>query len=315
VVSALARDAGSQVTGVVDVFEMKSVQDARRAYAERLRRSGPVGSEGVITAFATVPRERFVGDGPWTIIPPGRAARRTPDSDPCRLYDNVLVSLDENRNINNGEPRLWAVLFDLLEIGAGASVAHVGSGTGYYSAILAELVGPSGKVTAIEVDPDFALQTWENLAPWPQAKTVAGNGLTDVPPDVDFIVVSAGLTFLPVAWLDALREGGKLLLPLTVTHGWTDASEHAGRCVGRFLVVERQAGQWPARFATPVAIIDCSQGRDPDSEERLRSAFLGGDSDQVRSLRRFPDLPDDSCWLEGEGWWLSTGEGKVKGDW
>ncbi|HEY4813096.1 MAG TPA: hypothetical protein VIH58_00390 [Chthoniobacterales bacterium] len=260
----------------------------------------------MITAFATVPRERFVGEGPWTIIPPGRTARRTPDSDPCRLYDNVLVSLDENRNINNGEPRLWAVLFDLLEIGTGASVAHVGSGTGYYSAILAELVGPSGKVTAIEVDPDFALQTWENLAPWPQAKTVAGNGLTDVPADVDFIVVSAGLTFVPVAWLDALGEGGKLLLPLTVTHGWSDASEHAGRCVGRFLVVERQHGRWLARFATPVAIIDCSQGRDPDSEERLRSAFLGGDSDQVRSLRRFPDLPDDSCWLEGEGWWLST---------
>jgi protein-L-isoaspartate(D-aspartate) O-methyltransferase len=302
----LACEADSQVMGVVAVFEMKSVQDARRTYAERLRRLGPVRSEGVITAFATVPRERFVGAGPWTIIPPGRTPRRTPDSDPCRLYDNVLISLDEKRNINNGEPRLWAVLFDLLEIGAGDSVAHVGSGTGYYSAILAELVGPSGKVTAIEVDPDFALQTWENLAPWPQAKTVAGNGLTDLPGDVDFIVVSAGLTFVPGAWLDALREGGKLLLPLTVTHGWSDSSEQSGRCVGRFLIIERQNGNWPARFATPVAIIDCAQGRDADSEERLRLAFLGGDSDQVRSLHRSPDLPDDTCWLEGEGWWLST---------
>jgi protein-L-isoaspartate(D-aspartate) O-methyltransferase len=285
---------------------MKSVQDAREAFAERLRRLGPVKSERVVRAFATVPRERFLGEGPWTVIPPGRGPRRTPDSDPCHLYDNVLVSLDEPRNINNGEPRLWAVLFDLLEIAAGASVAHVGSGTGYYSAILAELVGSSGRVTAIEVDPDFALQTWENLAPWPQAKTVAGNGLADVPADVDFIVVSAGLTFVPVVWLDALRLGGKLLLPLTVTHGWGEASEHAGRCVGRFLMVERQHETWPARFATPVAIIDCSQGRDADSEERLRSAFLGGDSDQVRSLRRSPDLPDDTCWLEGEEWWLST---------
>jgi protein-L-isoaspartate(D-aspartate) O-methyltransferase len=288
------------------MFEMKSVEDARRAYAERLRQLGPLNSDAVVTAFATVPRERFLGDGPWTIIPPGRTARRTRDSDPCHLYDNVLVALDEDRNINNGEPRLWAVLFDQLEIGPGASIAHVGSGTGYYSAILAELVGSSGKVTAIEVDPDFALQTWENLAPWPQAKTVAGNGLTDVPADVDFIVVSAGLTFVPVVWLDALREGGKLLLPLTVTHGWGDSPEHAGRCVGRFLVVERRKGTWPARFATPVAIIDCSQGRDADSEDRLRSAFLGGDSDQVRSLHRFPDLPDDTCWLEGDGWWLST---------
>jgi protein-L-isoaspartate(D-aspartate) O-methyltransferase len=285
---------------------MKSVQDAREAFAERLRRLGPLSSERVVRAFATVPRERFLGEGPWTVIPPGRGPRRTPDSDPCHLYDNVLVSLDEPRNINNGEPRLWAVLFDLLKIEAGASVAHVGSGTGYYSAILAELVGSSGRVIAIEVDPDFALQTWENLAPWPQAKTVAGNGLIDVPADVDFIVVSAGLTFVPVVWLDALREGGKLLLPLTVTHGWGDGSEHSGRCVGRFLIIERQHETWPARFATPVAIIDCAQGRDADSEERLRSAFLGGDSDQVRSLRRFPDLPDDTCWLEGDRWWLST---------
>jgi len=118
----------------------------------------------------------------------------TPDSDPRHLYENVLVALDPDRNINNGEPRLWAVLFDLLGIAVGTSVAHVGSGTGYYSAILAELVGPSGRVTAIEVIPDFALQTWENLAPWPQAKTIAGNGLTDVPIGVDFIVVSAGLS-------------------------------------------------------------------------------------------------------------------------
>src|SRR5580700_11306901 len=124
---------------------MNSIVVARQAYAERLRRLGPVKSERVIKAFATVPRERFVGDGPWRIIPPGRAPRMTPDSDPCHLYDNVLVSLDADRNINNGEPRLWAALFDQLDIQAGAAVAHVGSGTGYYSAILSELVGRQEK--------------------------------------------------------------------------------------------------------------------------------------------------------------------------
>ena len=287
---------------------MKAVDAARQAYAERLRRLGPLQSERVVRAFASVPRERFVGPGPWVIIPPGRGSRMTSDDDPCQVYENVLVSLDPNRNINNGEPRLWAVLFDLLEIEPGSSVAHVGSGTGYYSAILAELVGPSGSVTAIEVVPDLALQTWENLAPWPQAKTVAGNGITDLPIGVDLIVVSAGLTFIPLQWLDALREGGRLLLPLTVTHGWDEGSDRRSRCVGRFLIVTRKKDTWPARFATPVAIIECFQGREADSEERLRSAFLGGDSDQVKSLRRSPELPDDSCWLEGEGWWLSTRE-------
>jgi len=278
---------------------------ARRAYAEDLRRVGPIRSEKVVEAFATVPRERFVGPGPWVIIPPGRTPYVTPDADPRRLYENVLVAIDRDRNINNGEPRLWAVLFDLLKIELGSSVAHVGSGTGYYSAILAEIVGPAGKVVAIEVDPDLALQTWENLALWPQAKTVAGNGITDLSPGVDLIVVSAGLTFVPLPWLEALKEGGRLLLPLTVTHGWEEW-DHRDRCVGRFLIVERRKEGWPARFATPVAIIDCFQGRETESEERLRSAFMGGDSDRVKSLRRPPEIPDHSCWLVGDGWWLST---------
>src|SRR5260221_13966087 len=99
---------------------MNSVVGARQAYAERLRRLGPLKSERVVQAFATVPRERFVGGGPWRIIPPGRTARMTPDSDPCHLYDNVFVSLDADRNINNGERRLCAARLDRLDIHAGA---------------------------------------------------------------------------------------------------------------------------------------------------------------------------------------------------
>src|SRR5258708_6540998 len=75
-----ARDLGRSVWSVKDVFQMNSLVVARQAYAERLRRSGPLKSERVVQAFATVPRERFVGCGPWRIIPPGRTARMTPDS-------------------------------------------------------------------------------------------------------------------------------------------------------------------------------------------------------------------------------------------
>src|SRR5258707_15846899 len=206
-----ARDLGRSVWSVKDVFQMNSLVVARQAYAERLRRSGPLKSERVVQAFATVPRERFVGGGPWRIIPPGRTARMTPDSDPCHLYDNVLVSLDANRNINNGEPRLWAALFDQLDIQAGASVAHVGSGTGYYSAILAELVGPAGKVSAIEVDPDFALQNLENLGRWPQDETVSGKWLSDVTAGEGFIGDCAGRKFLSIVGLERRAHGGHLL--------------------------------------------------------------------------------------------------------
>jgi protein-L-isoaspartate(D-aspartate) O-methyltransferase len=44
-----------------------SVKMARRWYAEELRFSAHVGSRAVIDAFATVPRERFLGPGPWNI--------------------------------------------------------------------------------------------------------------------------------------------------------------------------------------------------------------------------------------------------------
>jgi tRNA A58 N-methylase Trm61 len=47
-------------------------------------------------------------------------------------------------------------LFDQIGIIAGEHVLHLGCGTGYYTAIAAELVGPTGKVTAIEIDAALA---------------------------------------------------------------------------------------------------------------------------------------------------------------
>jgi protein-L-isoaspartate(D-aspartate) O-methyltransferase len=75
-----------------------------------------------------------------------------------------LVAIDETRRLNNGQPSLWAQLFDVLDLAAGDHVIHVGAGQGYYSAILAEIVGPTGRVTAIEIDPNLATKARKNLA-------------------------------------------------------------------------------------------------------------------------------------------------------
>jgi protein-L-isoaspartate O-methyltransferase len=56
-------------------------------------------------------------------------------SDPRAVYHDVLIALDEARGINNGQPSLWASLFDELDITAGDDVVHLGCGTGYYTAI------------------------------------------------------------------------------------------------------------------------------------------------------------------------------------
>jgi protein-L-isoaspartate(D-aspartate) O-methyltransferase len=130
-----------------------SVRTARRLYAEELRFSAHITSKAVIDAFATVPRERFVGPGPWRIMSPMRVGDywTTADADPRHVYHDALIALDERRGINNGQLSLWASLYDQLKLSAGAHAVHVGAGTGYYSAILAEIVGSRGRVTAIEL--------------------------------------------------------------------------------------------------------------------------------------------------------------------
>src|ERR1700757_2799568 len=120
---------------------MPDLAQLRRFYAEELRAAAPVRrNESVVEAFATVPRERFLGPGPWRIIPTKwmDAAYVTADADPARLYHDVVVAIDETRNLNNGEPGLWARLFDQLDLRPGERVMQVGAGTGYYSAVLAE---------------------------------------------------------------------------------------------------------------------------------------------------------------------------------
>ncbi|HEX9535107.1 MAG TPA: methyltransferase domain-containing protein [Stellaceae bacterium] len=279
------------------------IEEARQRYAEELRFTAKLGSRAVVEAFAAVPRERFFGPGPWRVLSPMAMPEywTTEDADPRHLYHDVLIAIDEGRRLNNGQPSLWARMYDQLELSRGDHVVHVGAGTGYYSAILAEIVGRAGRVTAIEVDPTLAARAKENLAgPWPQATVIAADGFAfraDRPADA--IIVNAGVTHFSSVWLDALAaENGRLLVPLTNAERW-----------GGFLMITRQAGdscRYAARFIGRVGIIPCVGGRDPAAEERLQAALAKSDFTAIRSLRRAPDEADHTCWLAGEGWWLST---------
>lgn len=119
------------------------IETRRRFYAEELRFTTRMRSSRVEAAFATVPRERFVGDGPWRVKSLWNMANywTTEDADPRNVYHDILIALEEKLGLNNGQPSLWAFLFDRLGVAAGERVLHLGSGTGYYTAILAELAG------------------------------------------------------------------------------------------------------------------------------------------------------------------------------
>ena len=190
--------------------EMAKSEDARKSYAREMAAASGSADPRLEDAFASVPREDFLGPGPWTVILGNRKVR-TPDADPSHIYQNVLVALDAERN--NGEPMLHAAWIGKAAPQPGETVAHIGAGTGYYTALLARLVLPAGTVTAIEIDPTLAARARRNLEPYANVTVVHGDAVSADLPQSDIIYVNAGVVAPPAAWLRALNPGGRMIFP------------------------------------------------------------------------------------------------------
>jgi hypothetical protein len=97
-------------------------------------------------------------------------------------------------------------------------VLEVGAGTGYNAALLAELAGPPGRVTTVDIDPLVAAEAREHLdaAGYPAVQVHAADGRGGWPLSApyDRIILTVGTDDLFAAWLDQLAEGGLLVLPL-----------------------------------------------------------------------------------------------------
>ena len=93
----------------------------RRAYAAEITRRAGVSDPRIEAAFAAVPREDFAGYPPWRIGSGGVFGLTSAD-DPARLYEDVLVAIDANRGINNGQPSLHAQAIDALGLKQGETV-------------------------------------------------------------------------------------------------------------------------------------------------------------------------------------------------
>lgn len=193
------------------------VVSARREYARQFAAAAGSSDARLEDIVAGVPREDFVGPGPWTIVVHpwrGRGESRrfvTPDKDPSHLYTNSLVALDSHRN--NGEPFLHAAWIGRVKPEPGEIVTHIGAGTGYYTAILSRLVMPRGEVFAYEIDAKLAGRAIANLKSYDNVTIGHADGVTAELPPSDIIYVNAGAVAPPVAWLKALRPGGRLIFP------------------------------------------------------------------------------------------------------
>jgi protein-L-isoaspartate(D-aspartate) O-methyltransferase len=169
-------------------------------------------------AFDAIPRELFLPPGPWLVTSwlaaggPG-AYVETPGADPRYIYQDVLVALDKERGINNGQPSAHARFMSAVAPQPGETVVHIGAGTGYYSAILSMLVAPGGRVEAFEVDERLAAAARRNLEAFENVSVTVGDAIRLAIPGAHVIYVNAGLRCPPAHWLKALHPGGRMFLP------------------------------------------------------------------------------------------------------
>jgi protein-L-isoaspartate(D-aspartate) O-methyltransferase len=285
------------------------LEDCRHFYAEEIRLIASLKSSALVEALMHVSREKFLGPPPWQIASPEQSLALAPGSspymatsDPRDLYHNVLVAIDASRRLNNGQPSALLRWIDALDLKRGDRVYHLGCGVGYYTAIIAEAVGPTGTVVASEVDPDLAARARTNLASYPNVTVHGQDGATVDPGTCDAMMINAGVTHAEPGWLDRLSENGRLILPITTAMG------RPGFGAGVVIAVVRQQAGFSARVLTQVAIYNCTNVRDPDLEKLVAKVLATPTLTKIRSLRRDDHEPAEACVLHGKGFCLSTDE-------
>jgi protein-L-isoaspartate(D-aspartate) O-methyltransferase len=172
----------------------------------------------------------------------------------------VLIGIDPERGLNNGMPSYHAPLISSARIECGDHVVHVGAGVGYYSAILRHLAGDAGKLTAIEVAPELAKRARQNLANLSNVVVKEGDGCT-IPFDAaDVIYVNAGVTRPADQWLDQLKEGGRLILPMTARRTLSASGTGPLSRHGAVFRIERKGAEFHARWISAVGSIRARAG-------------------------------------------------------
>ena len=206
---------------------MMDIELRRRFFAEELEAVCKLRTPALVDAFATVPRDQFLPPGPWTVLADSdlsftigsgpQRLRATPDADPARVYHNIAVAIDPERQLFNGQPGTLGFWIDSLELTPGARVLHVGAGLGYYTAVMGECVGSTGRVLAFEVDEALASEASRRLASRPWIEVRHGDASAPLRETFDAILVNAGVTHPLDSWLDALAPGGHMMLPVTAS--------------------------------------------------------------------------------------------------
>jgi protein-L-isoaspartate(D-aspartate) O-methyltransferase len=285
------------------MFDRTELAVLRRAYAKQVIFQGRSSNAALENAFATVEREKYLGPGPWPIARWPRGYSLTPDADPAWLYADILVGILPERSLNNGQPSAHATWISAVAPKPGEHLVHIGAGVGYYTAIMAMMVSGAGKVTAIEFEDGLAPRAAANLSHLANVRVIKGDGSVAAFDLADVIYVNAGASRPADIWLNRLKDGGRLLLPLTTNSNF--GPRNSSQPTGAVFLVTRRAEAFDARLVGPIGIFPCEGMRDDASEQALVEALKRPGIKQVTRLRRTDDVPDADCWLKAPGWSLT----------
>jgi protein-L-isoaspartate(D-aspartate) O-methyltransferase len=284
----------------------------RRFYAEELEAVCRLRSPALVDALAAVPREHFLPPGPWTVLADvaigsgsGFQTRVTADADPARVYHNIGVAIDSSRQLFSGHPGTIAPWIDALGLAPGGRVLHVGCGLGYYTALVAHIVGSSGRVLAFEVDDVLANRARANLRSYPQVDVRCGDASGELDGQFDAVLVNAGLTHPLESWLDVVAPGGKLVLPLTATMAAMGSNIGKGIVL---LLTKQDSRDFAARLVGFAAIYSAIGIRDAGMNDQLGKAMMAGPMrwQGLTRVRRDAHEPSESCWLHGATFCLTA---------
>lgn len=136
-----------------------------------------------------------------------------------------MAELNEALPIGYGQtisqPLVVAFMLELLEPTEGEKILDIGSGSGWTTALLAQLVGESGRVIGIEIIPQLKIFGERNLAKYDFiqkgiAQIICADGTKGYEKEApyDKILCSASAQELPKTWKEQLKIGGRIVTPI-----------------------------------------------------------------------------------------------------
>ncbi len=243
----------------------------RERLATRVVAANRISDERVAAALHAVPRHLFL-----------------PDLRPEAAYRDEAIVTRRNEAgqpiSSSSQPAIMAIMLEQLDLAPGHRVLEIGAGTGYNAALISHIVGPSGLVSSIDLDPELVATARAHLA-------CAGFGDSDVKvtcadgaggdPDrapYDRVVATVGVSDLAPAWLEQARPRARIVVPLDVR----------GTQVSVAFQRADAAGPWTSRSLAPCGFM------------RMRGSLAGPERVVMLAPGLWMLLPDGTPELDGE---------------